>query len=126
MIPRDYEWFYKCNCLASFNQKENVTRKTHLLKSRLSLKRNCTAECSHPYKILEGAEERSHTYPQKFLASHHQDLSLFTSITTWEKTKLGGTQPFSSNGGNDDNRKHNSNHWNLFLLEHLTRKTSTF
>lgn len=71
MIPRDYEWFYKCNCSVSFNLKENVTRKTHLVKSRWPLKRNCTAESSHPYKILEGTEERSHVLPKILLALHH-------------------------------------------------------
>lgn len=85
MILRDYEWFYKCNCSVSFNHKENVTTKTHLLKSGWSLKTNLIAECNHPYQLLEGgrgekprvSQKISSFAPPKLLALHfHYHLGM--------------------------------------------------
>lgn len=101
MIPRDYEWLHKHNCSVSFNHKENVIKKTHLLELGWSPKTNPIAGCNHPYQLLERGRGEKPSISQRFLALHHQNLSLFTSSIAWSWVKP-GQNSFSSNGGKDN------------------------
>lgn len=108
MIPRDYEWFYKCNCSVSFNLKENVTRKTHLVKSRWPLKRNCTSESSHPYKILRGWRREATCSPEDFWLCTTETSYSSLLLSPVRVDNLGRTHSLSSNGDNDGNKKQKS------------------
>lgn len=101
MIPRDYEWLHKHNCSVSFNHKENVIRKTHLLELGWSLKANPVTGCNHPHQLLEGGRGEKPSISQRFLALHYQNLSLLTPSTDWSWVKP-GQNSFSRHGGKEN------------------------